>query len=441
MQKVQTQELTFQSLHRPLSYRFLNSLGSSLNAIGLFSATLDLDSLLSRAKNITELSDFGDQGFHEPLECLVESLKSEARLNFVGKYLSERMLTGLLSERLRIQHYLREFPETLAEEIQKPLFVMGMPRSGTTFLFNLLCQDPNSSWIKHWELYAPSQHFFRSEPLDPTSAESDLIKKSSRDLANTKRLLPQLDQVHTINALGPDECFHLLERGFISHTFGLYANVPTYLKWIEAEFWEASTKTPMNLYQYYHRQVQVIKNLRNRTLNFQGESSETENHWVFKSPIHLWSADHISNVLPDTCFVHIHRDPLSVIPSICSFVAMGRGALSDQVDLQHIGNQVLSRWSKAINKTLEVRQQNSSLRFLDIHYKHFIEDPIEVVRKIYSYFDYDFTEKMEGNLVSYIRKPSKAGQGKHKYSLQQFGLNEEEVREIFRDYYHYISSI
>jgi Sulfotransferase family len=255
--------------------------------------------------------------------------------------------------------------------------------------------------------------------------------------------MPQLDRVHSINALGAYECFHLLERSFVSPTFGLYANVPTYTEWIESEYLKADTQAPLNLYQYYYKQIQLIKNLRNRRISdTQVINPDLEKHWVFKSPVHLWSLGHISNTIPDTRFIHIHRDPLEVIPSICSFIALGRAVLSDQVDLQKIGKQALNRWSDATNRALSIRQKNSSLRVVDIHYKRFISDPIETIRKIYSQFDYDFKPELEESLEVYISKSRKSRQGKqHKYSLQQFGLEEGEVLEVFRNYYQFMDSI
>lgn len=443
MQKLHNHDLTFQSLHRPLRYQFFNTLGSSLDAVGLSTVDLESESLLERAKKITQLSDFGSQDFYLPLTRLTESLRKEAQLNFVGKHLSKNMLTELLTERLRSQHYFQTFPEASSEKIHKPLFVIGMPRSGTSFLFNLLCQDPNSAWVKYWELHTPSQHFFQSENPDYAIAENALIKKCDQYLESTKRLMPQLDRVHSIDSLKAYECFHLLERSFVSPTFGLYANVPTYIEWIESEYLKADSQAPINLYQYYYKQIQLIKNLRNRkNIDTQVICPDLEKHWVFKSPVHLWSIDHISNTIPDTRFIHIHRDPLEVIPSICSFIALGRAVLSDQIDLEKIGKQALNRWSDAINRALGIRQRNPSLRVVDIHYKRFVGNPIETIRKIYSQFDYNFTPELEESLEVYISKSRKSRQGQqHKYSLQQFGLEEGEVFEVFRDYYQFIASI
>ncbi len=131
-----TQEFTFQSLHRPLAYRAIDFLGSRLGSMGMTIADINVDSLLERATKITHLDDFGDSSFERPLSQLVDSLNNEAHLNFMGKYMMREMLSELLSERLRVQHYFNKFPEVSEEKIEKPLFITGLPRSGTTFLFN-----------------------------------------------------------------------------------------------------------------------------------------------------------------------------------------------------------------------------------------------------------------------------------------------------------------
>lgn len=432
------QELTFKSLKRPLSYRFFNTLGSGLNAMGLSKSAFDIDSLLEAAKKETQLDDFGEPGFCAPLTQLVDSLKSEAQLNFVGTHLSKSMLVDLLCERLRAREYINKYPEALSERINRPLFVIGIPRSGTSFLFNLLCQDTNSSWIKYWELYTPPVSLIQTEPLDQAAAEQALIEKCSQDLANKKRLMPQLDKIHAIDALGPYECFHLLEREFVCHTFGLYADVPTYIERIESDWLTADTSTSTSLYRRYYQQIQVIKHLRGQRLKAQ----DCDVHWVFKSPVHLWSMDQISHVIPEASFVHIHRDPLSVIPSICSFIALGRAVLSDRVDLHQIGKRALDRWAKSINRALDIRRENSDLKIIDVHYRQFVKDPIGAVRTIYDRLEYNFSPELNDCLAQYIANSRQSGRGqKHRYSLQQFGLTEAEVRDSFQNYYQFLSSL
>ena len=198
-------KLTFQFLHRPLPYRLLDFSGSCLEKLGAPIAETNLRELLERATKITNLDDFGDRRFEEPLSCLIESLKGEAELNFIGRYIMKKMLLELLCERLRVQDVLQQSPAICSEQINKPLFVIGLPRSGTTFLFNLLCQDPNSLWIKHWELSVAPRPF-----PDSDREAKFLIEQCDRDLEILNFLVPHLNAVHPINVTGPDECFHLL---------------------------------------------------------------------------------------------------------------------------------------------------------------------------------------------------------------------------------------
>ena len=441
MQQSHPQEFTFQSLHRPLRYRLLNFLGSSLNTMGIPIAKIEVSSLLESATKITQLSDFGEGSFHRPLSQLVESLKTEAHLNFIGQSVMNNMLTGLLSERLRVQYCLQQYPEILEEKIEKPLFVIGLPRSGTTFLFNLLCQDLNSLWLKHWELRLPAQRFLYEKQLDPAAEEKVLIEKCSKDLEDYKFFFPNIDIYHTFGVTAPEECFNLVARGFVSPIFSLYANVPTYHEQMQSEWWGSDPQKMTNLYQYYRQQVQLIKNRRNRSVNSQTQKSTIKNHWVFKAPAHLMFAEQISAVFPDACFVHIHRDPLSTMPSGWSFITMVRAALSDRINLQDIGRQLLDQFSYTVEKALETRRKNPSLRIIDIHYDRFIKNPVETIRTIYQRFDYPFTEEVEIRLKNYLLEDSKNKRVKHRYSLKQFEIEPEEVYQSFVEYYDYLNSL
>lgn len=435
-----TQEFTFESLHRPLSYRAIDFLGSRLGSMGITIADINVDSLLERARKITNLNDFGDSSFEGPLSEFVDSLNSEAHLNFMGKYMMKEMLSELLCERLRVQHYLNKFPEVSEEKIEKPLFIIGLPRTGTTFLFNLLCQDPNSLWLKHWELHLPSQEFVDREQLDRAAEEKLLIKKSSADLEGFKSVVPHIDKCHVFGVTAPEECFRLLSRNFTCAIFAAYAEVPSYFEKICSEWWGSDTQKLVGLYQYYRQEIQLVKHRRNlpQTPN---DRMESQRHWVFKSPSHLMSLDAISEVFTDACLVHIHRDPLNGMPSNCSLIAMLRAAFSDRINRQSMGKQLLQNFSYSINRALEIRRNNPSLNIIDISYDRFIANPIQIIRKIYQKFDYPFTEEVEMGIKNYILHDTHEKHGKHIYSLEQFGIEKEEVYDAFSEYYDYLNSI
>ncbi|MDY6803115.1 MAG: sulfotransferase [Cyanobacteriota bacterium] len=437
-----SQEFTFQSLHRPLSYRAIDFLGSRLGSMGISIADINVDSLLERARKITHLNDFGDSSFEGPLSELVDSLNSEADLNFMGKYMMREMLSELLCERLRVQHYFKRFPEVSEEKIEKPLFITGLPRSGTRFLFNLLCQDPNSQWLKHWELHLPSQEFVDREEFDRAAEEKLLIKKSSADLKGFKSLVPNIDKCYIFGVTAPEECFRFLARSFVCSVFPVYAEVPSYFEQMKSEWWGggADTQKLAEVYQYYRQQIQLVKHRRNlpQTPNVKIES---QRHWVFKSPSHLMSLHAISEVFTDACLVHIHRDPLYGIPSNWSLLAMIRAAFSDRIDRQSMGRQLLQDFSYSINRALEIRRNNPSLNIIDISYDRFIANPVQVIRKIYQKFDYTFTEEVEMGIKNYILEDPHEKDGKHIYSLEQFGIEKEEVYDAFSEYYDYLNSI
>ncbi len=238
----------------------------------------------------------------------------------------------------------------------------------------------------------------------------------------------------------PEECFRLLTRTFACTVFPVYAEVPTYFKQICSEWWGADTQKLADLYQYYRQQIQLIKHRRNlpQTPN---DRIETQRHWVFKSPSHLMSLYAISEVFTDAGLVHIHRDPLNGMASNFSLLAMVRGAFSDRINRQYIGRQLLDQFSYSINRALEIRRNNPSLNIIDISYDRFIANPIQVIRKIYQKFDYPFTEEVEMGIKNYILEDSHEKHGKHLYSLEQFGIEKEEVYDAFSEYYDYLNSI
>ena len=134
--------LTFGKPHRSLRYRLLSRSVNLLTKLGSPITELNEKSLLQAARNLTGLNDFGDKSFRLPLKILLKSLETEANLNFTGKYLLRQYFIKLLINRLKIQEQFNRYPEIFEVQIEKPLFVLGLPRCGTTFLFNLLCQDP-----------------------------------------------------------------------------------------------------------------------------------------------------------------------------------------------------------------------------------------------------------------------------------------------------------
>lgn len=408
--------LTFQKPKRSLKYRCFE-LGITLweKVRSDYTNNLSKDSLIEAAQQITGLDDFGDPSFHVPLAILIDSLKKEARLNHTGQYLFRDILLNLLINRLQLQRDFQTNPEILQIPIKKPLFVLGLPRSGTTFLFNLLSQDPHWRWLHPWESLHPSP-----PPVVETAEKDPRIKRVEQKYAFYKSLVPDIDTAHYIDVNEPDECNVLFENNFTtSLLFFSRSHVPTYQKWLHKETdWNAA-------YQYYRAQLQLL------SWKWRGE------HWLLKAPAHLFHLDSILTVFPDACIVQNHRDPIEAIPSAASLISIIRGAFSDYVEPKLVGKSCLDEIAIAINRAIKVRQNTSSKQFFDVKYKDLVQDPIGTVKRIYDYFGYDYSKQMEKNLQQYIRENRQYKHGIHCYSLEQFGLSVDQVNERFKDYCQY----
>ena len=402
--------LTFERPSRSVRYRLINWGGTTLNSLGLSLASLEEESLLRESQRIARLKDFGDDSFRVPLQKLLESLNKEGNLNFVGQALLRKYLLNLLVNRLRIQENFKRYPEIAKVPIEKPLFVLGLPRSGTTFLHNLLSQDPSSRWLHLWELCNPlPSPDYNTRETDPRIGEAKKLVESFNSL------VPQLSTVHHLNPSGPEECNVLFEHDLISILFELRANVPSYTEWL-------LNQDLVDSYRYYRRQLQLL------AWKWSGK------HWLLKAPIHLNYLLALITVFPDARIIHTYRDPLKVVPSLCSLSALFRGVYTDHLDLKAIGEQWLNWFDIISERSMEMRQAIPNQQIYDLNYLDLVSDPIGKVRQIYDYLDYDFNPVFEENLKQYINTNPQHKHGVHRYSLDQFGLDASKVNKRFENY-------
>jgi Sulfotransferase family len=402
--------LTFERPYRSIRYRLLNCGGTALSSVGIPLAPLNEESLLEQAQQLARLSDFGDESFRVPLRILLASLKEEAQLNFIGRTIQQKNLLRLLVNRLRLQEDFKRYPQIATVPIEKPLFILGLPRSGTTFLHNLLSQDPNCRWLHLWELFNPSP------PPDDNTKESDpRIGEAQEIVASYNSLAPQLSIAHDLNPNGPEECNVLFEHDFVSILFELRTHVPSYSDWL-------SEQDLLTSYQYYRQQLQLLAWKWSR------------HHWTLKAPVHLAYLSTLMTVFPDARIIYTHRDPLKVLPSLCSLSALVRGIYSDRNDPKSIGQYWLKWLSNGIEKSMSMRQTVPSQQIYDLNYLDLLAEPIGTVRKIYEQLNYPFTVALEENLKRYISENPQYKHGIHRYSLEQFGLDSKKVRQQFESY-------
>ncbi len=368
------------------------------------------DELLERAVRATGLDDFGLGPFREGLRVFLDACDHEASLTPFGRTAVRRQLVDVLAARLLTEAGWRRDPTCLTAPIRRPIFVLGLPRTGSTALHFLLAQDPANQVLEYWLAAAPG-------PRPPRATwEGDArFRAAKRGLRVTHALDPRMRAMHLMTAEGPDECRTLFLQCFQDETLGVMATVPSYARWLGQQ----------DMLPAYARHADVLRLV---------QASGPERRWVLKYPAHLRNLRELLAIHPDAVIVQTHRDPARALPSLCSLVAAGRQRNQDRVDLRAIGREQLESWARAMEHGLDVRAAADPARFADLAFAEVRGDPLAAVRRIYARFDLELAPEAERRMRAWRAANPPDARGAHAYTIERFGLCEEEISERFARY-------
>ncbi|MGD8608542.1 MAG: sulfotransferase [Myxococcales bacterium] len=398
---------------RPRAVQWMNRLGRVASSVGIEPIALREDRLVDKAVAEAGSSDFGGEEFREGLQRFLASLQSEAKLTLLGRLLAQGYVTGTLANRLRLIDWRKKHPEIEAEEIAAPLFIVGMPRTGTTILHALLEQDPANRSPLFWEVQFPVP------PATPdTWGRDPRIGEDQKIIDQLYRLVPGFEAMHPMGATMPQECVAVFTMCFMSEQLQVQFDVPSYQAWLDEQDMHPT-------YEFYKRFLQHVQ-----SGGVKGE------RWVLKSPAHLHLLDTLLDVFPDARIIHTHRDPMEVCASVASLTATLRGAASDDIDLESIGRQQVRWWAKLIGKSVAQRKRlaHKERQFFDVTMNEIVDDPIGVVRRIYRHFGYPLSEELEAKMISFMEKNPRGKHGVHLYSASDFGIDPDRDRSLFGEY-------
>ena len=367
--------------------------------------------LMSKACQKTGLSDWGDETFRVPLRIYLNDLEASAGLHRFGQSLMQRVLMRLLTNRLKMQRDFSTFPEILETPINRPLYVLGFPRTGSTLLHNLLACDPNARYLRFCEGLYPSP------PPDPHSWQSDSrLVVADKYVAMFNRIAPQMATAHALNSTGPEECLWLFEHTFVDLMYELRTNVSAYTAW------NSEHESDLVVYREYRRMVQLLG------WRWPGK------HWVFKAPRHLFGLKGLLAVFPDARIVQTHRELSEVLPSLCSLCEINRKIFSDKLDRNEIGGFWFNRLKYGLQKALAIREADEQERYLDIHYRELLANPIKSVQRIYDFHNYEYSPAFESAMLRWMKNNPQHKHGKHRYRLQDYGLQAHKIDTAFAEY-------
>ena len=388
-------QMTIDETNAPLVIRTLNRIGAALSKAGLRSKALTAAHLIEKAKRRSRLDDFGTPDFFEPLSRLLESCEREARLNIIGKLALKNDIVRILCNRLFLVRDRKACPEIAKQEIRDPVFILGLPRSGTTLLHSLLAADPAHRVPLTWEIMSPS-------PLDLRDQQRR-IRSASRDLAMLRWLAPTFENVHVMGAQLPQECVSLLSPTFLSDQFDTMYNIPSYRSWFLRQDLRPA-------YEFHRRFLQHLQVRR---------SAE---RWILKAPAHMFFAPALLSVYPDAKFVQLHRDPIDAVASVSSLVTILRRVFSDAVDPVQVGHDAMVYWSDAVKTFLAVREKLPADRVCDVYYEDVRRDPIAAAQHVYQYFDWKFQPQTEKKMRATLAEQNSRNNGVHRYTPAYFQL-------------------
>ena len=369
-----------------------------------------VEELKASAVKAVGLDDFGtdDDNYLEALSTLLESYRRDADFTALGSKMSRFFLRNALVARLLSEASWKQYPQHADVTVTAPIFVTGLPRTGTTALHRLLCGDPRHQGLELWLAEFPQPRPPReSWPDNPVFAELDArFKKAHQEN-------PDYTGLHYMTADEVEECWQLLRQSVHSVSYETLAHVPTYSQWLARQDWTSA-------YQRHRRNLQLIG------LN------DAEKRWVLKNPSHLFALDAIFATYPDALVIQCHRPADTIMASMCSLAQHTTQGWSNAFVGPTIGADSLETWSRGLERFSSVRARQNPAQFCDVDYHDLIADPIGTVENIYSHFGMELTDDARAAIT---RTDEQSKQGprapKHTYSLADYGLTEEQVKERF----------
>jgi hypothetical protein len=368
-----------------------------------------VEDLQASASKIVGLTDFGGDEYLEPLQVLLDSYAKDEQLTPYGIKVKRAELRGALVARLLSEAAFAQQRTDIA--IERPIFVTGLPRTGTTALHRLLCADPSHQGLELWLAEMP-----QPRPPRETWPDNPIYQHIAANFEKFHAENPEFAGVHYMAADTVEECWQLLRQSLMSISYESLAYLPSYSAWLDGQDWAPA-------YSRHRRNLALIG------------SNDPERRWILKNPSHLFALDALLAVYPDALVVQTHRAPRTLIASSCSLSAQATSGQSEKFTGEVIGHSQLDLWARGAAAFAEARTRHDPSRFLDVHYDDFVAGPVSSALGVYEHFGLPLSDAARTAIAaadaesrSAERRPS------HRYTLEEFGLTEAMVDERFSGY-------
>ncbi|MEV4142690.1 sulfotransferase [Amycolatopsis sp. NPDC049691] len=367
-----------------------------------------VEDLHASAAKLTGLDDFGSDEYLEGLRVLLESYEADEDLTPYGNKVHRAFLRGALVARLLSEAGWKQHPESASVAIERPIFVTGLPRTGTTALHRLLAEDPGHQGLEVWLAEVP-----QPRPPRATWPDNPVYQGIQAGYERHHVEHPEFMGVHHMSADQVEECWQLLRQSMRSISFECLAHVPRYSRWLAKQDWT-------DAYARHRRNLQLIG------------LPDAGKRWVLKNPSHLFALDALMAAYPDALVIQTHRAPRTIMGSMCSLAEKAADGWSTKFRGEVIGRSQLDLWARGAEEFRTARARYAAAQFCDVAYEDFVADPIGTVSTVYDHFGLSLTDEARAAMTA-LHAESRSGDRKpvHRYRLEDFGLTAAEVDERF----------
>jgi hypothetical protein len=416
--------------------------------LGPYGSEITVENAMRQAVKKTKLTDFGDLAFAENYSVVINSKQQQNLVyNNLGYISASEELNLMMIRRLEFVNFCKVYPAFLNIPVRSPCFVVGLPRTGTTYLHRLLSLDPKVRSPLLWELLQPTPDFIP----DPTTDVKALMEKDKKKRANNIKALLMLRE-----SLGDDALKHIHEIGYDlpeECNFAMAFEMPVIPQYIYAGYLNQSEYFGKNRGINEQKVVQgylTYKKILQLLSLQEGDGGKDPRRWVVKCPIHLYYIKELGIAFPDAKLIWCHRHPVSAVPSMCSllkslhqmyYTPTSRDDATSGRVFADMSAQMLAKAPQDI--------KDAKLEHVDVIYDDFIKDPMSVVKMVYANFGWEFTEEYKKILCAEIAKDTvkrqalktqrtgneNTGNTLHEYAPEEFSLTTEELSSgVFADY-------
>jgi hypothetical protein len=382
--------------------------------VGEYDNVATADDVFKLAAQRTGLTEIDSDSWRDGLKIILDEVNSSPAFTPFGR---ERILddaTNALGRRLQIHDYIQAHPEVLDAPVERPLIVLGMPRTGTTVISYMLDQDPTRRSLIHWQCV---------HPVPPATTET--LRTDPRCVAvleEQRQILEFVKQAnmplpHWEDADGPTEDMFIHNQDFKGLSWDSFLSTSRYAEWLFHETDMTST------YEYQKRYLQVLQ-------------STAPGTWSLKMPSHSVHIEALLKVFPDARLVWAHRDPYKATGSLANLWKLPKGMVMhpDAIDLKAMGRNAMAQMHYHVERPLRARDRIGDDRFFDMYYHEMMRDPMDVMRRIYDWAGDPLTAETEARMQNWLAQHPQDRFAPNAYSLDEYGLTVEQLEPIFVEY-------